>query len=146
MAFNLVKSAWESGVLRFRNKATGTPIATIGSVRLHDYLTVTDINGQHGTLTAAIIAGGILVHTSASGAGNLTLDTAANIIAAFPGISTGDTIKCYVINDGSQTLTVVAATGTTIADNGQTIAADESALLVILVTSSTTVTVYTVGA
>ncbi|MCJ7510766.1 MAG: hypothetical protein MUP14_07770 [Dehalococcoidia bacterium] len=146
MAFSLIKSIWESGVLRFRNKATRTPIATLGTLRLHPYLTVTNVDAQDNTLSAAQIAGGIVVHTSETGGGTVTLDTAANIIAAFPGIGTGDSVKCYYVNDGTEILTLATATGTTIFDAGQTIAANEAAILVILVTSSTTVTVYSIGA
>ena len=145
---NLIKSIWESGILRFRNKGTAAPIATIGSLRLHEYLTNTDIDARNGTLLAAYLAGGIITHTSTTGGGTLTFDTAANIIAAFPGIGTGDAVECYLINDGNQTVTLAQDGGntTTVADTGQTIAAAESCILLILVTSSTTVTVYHVGA
>jgi hypothetical protein len=146
MAFSLIKSIWESGVLRFRNKGTGTPVATIGSLRLHEYLTITDVDAQDNTLSAAQIAGGIVVHTSVTAGGTVTLDTAANIIAAFPGIGVGDSVKCYYINDGTEILTLAPATGTTIFDAGQTIAANEAAVLLILVTSSTTVTIFSIGA
>ena len=57
---NLVKSAWENGILRFRNKATGTPIVTIGATRLREYLANTDIDARNGTLLAAYLAGGII--------------------------------------------------------------------------------------
>ena len=146
MAFSLLKSIWESGVLRFRKKATGTPVATIGTLRLHEYLTITDVDAQDNTLSAAQIAGGIVVHTSVTAGGTVTLDTVANIIAAFPGIGVGDSVKCYYINDGTEELTLAIATGTTIFDAGQTITANEAAILLVLVTSSTTVTVYSIGA
>lgn len=146
MAMALVKSKWESGNLVFRTKAAGTLICTIAPEGFREYLTVTDIDATNGTLSAAALAGGIIVHTSVTGAGTLTFDTAVNILAAFPGIATGDVITCYLINDGDQTVTLAVAAGTTIADTGQTLAINESCILVILVTSSTTVTVYTIGA
>ena len=148
MAFSLIKSVWESGVLRFRNRSTKTPIATIGSLRLHEYMVVTDYDDQDATLTAASLAGGIIVHTSNTGGGTLTFDSAANIIAALPGIGIGDAVECYLINDGNQTDTLAADGGATVTlgDAGQTIATEESAILLILVTATTTVTVYTIGA
>jgi hypothetical protein len=147
MPVNLIKSVWEAGVLRFRNCFTNTPIFTVGSVRRHDYLVASDIDTQNGTLTAAIVAGGLVVHTSNTGAGTLTTDTAANIIAAFPGIAAGDTVTAYVINDGNQTVTIAAGDGdVTLANAAQTIATNEAAVLLFLVTSATTVTVYIIGA
>jgi hypothetical protein len=146
MAFSLVRSIWESGVLRFRNKATRTPVATIGTLRLHEYLTVTNVDAQDNTLTAAQIAGGIVVHTSEVGGGTVTLDTGVNIIAAFPGLAIGDSVKCYYINDGTEVLTLAVGVGTAILDVAQTITANEAAVLVILMDSATTVTVYTIGA
>ena len=148
MALSLIKSVWENGVLRFRNKATGTPIAAIGTLRLHEYLVNTDIDTQNGTLLAASLAGGLITHTSTNAGGTLTFDTAANIIAAFPGLAIGDAVECYLINDGNQTVTLAQDVGntTTIADTGQTVAINESCLLLILMTAAATVTVYTIGA
>ena len=146
MAMNLVKSAWESGVLTFRNRATNAKIFAIGPERVRQYYTAADLDAQNGTLTAAQIVGGILVHTSVTGAGTLTTDTAAAIIAAFPGMEAGDAVECRVINDGTQVVTIAGGTSVTIADAGQTIGADESALLLFVCNSATTMTVYTVGA
>ena len=111
---------------------------------------VTDVNAQTNTLTVEQIVGGIIVHTSTSGAGNVTIDSAANIISGFEGNGIlqdiGDTITCYYINDGSEILTLIVDGDITIADAGQTIAANESALLIFRKTSATAVTVYSVGA
>jgi len=147
MAFSLIKSIWESGVLRFRNRSAGTPIVTIGTLRLHEYLVVTNYDDQDATLAAAALAGGIIVHTSNTAGGTLTFDTAANIIAAFPGIGVGDAVECYLINDGDQTDTLAADGGATVTlgDVGQVLEINESAILLILVTATTTVTVYTIG-
>jgi len=144
--FNLVKSAWESGILRFRNKGTRTPIVTFGSLRLHEYLTATNVDATDNAMTAEQVAGGIVVHTSVTGGGTATLPAAADIIAALPGITTGETVKCWYINDGDQTVTVAVNTGTTIANVAQTIAINEAALLLFLVLSSTTVRCYIIGA
>ena len=146
MAMNLVKSAWENGVLTFRNKATGVKIFAIGPERVREYLTAADLDAQSGTLTAAQIVGGILVHTSVTAGGTLTTDTATAIIAAFPGLEVGDSVMCRVINDGTQVVTVAGGTDVTIADAGQTIGADEAALLIFRMTAATTMTCYIVGA
>ncbi|MCJ7510767.1 MAG: hypothetical protein MUP14_07775 [Dehalococcoidia bacterium] len=108
----------------------------------------TDIDAQNGTLLAAYLAGGLVTHTSTGAGGTLTFDTAANIIAAFPGLAIGDAVECYLVNDGNQTVTLAQDVGntTTIADTGQTLATKESCLLLILMTAAATVTVYAIGA
>jgi len=146
MTISFVDSHWKAGNLVFEEKATATPIFTIAPQGVREAMTVTDIDTQNGTLTAAAIAGGIIVHTSNTGAGTLTTDTAANIIAAFPGIHVGEVVKAYLINDGDQTDTLAAGNSVTLGDAGQTIATNEAALLLFLVTSSTTVTLYHLGA
>jgi len=124
------------------------PLVFAGRVR--EVLTPVDVDAQNNTLTVAQIVAGIVVHTSVTGAGTVTTDTAANIIAGSGGVgalkNNGETISCRYINDGTQTLTLSAGTGVTIADAGQTIAADEAALLLFRRTSATAVTVYIIGA
>lgn len=118
--------------------------------RIVEKLTVTDNDAQDNTLAVAEIVGGVVVHTSVTGAGTVTTDTAANIIAGSGGqgvlSNNGDSIVCYYINDGTQTLTLAGGTGVTISDTAQTIAADEAAILVFVRVSATTVTCYVIGA
>lgn len=109
-------------------------------------LTATDVNAQHNTLTAAQILGGFVVHTSAVGAGNVTTDTALNIIAGCGLVEDGDTAEVYYINDGTQTLTMVAGTGVTIANIALTILTNKGVSLLFRRTSPTAVSVYIVGA
>jgi hypothetical protein len=142
----LVGSIWKSGSLFFRKKADNTNILTIAPEGIRQTMSVADIDAQAGTLTAARIKGGIIVHTSTTGGGNLTMDTGANIDAAFPGLQVGEVIECYVINDGNQIATLAVATGVTIADTGQTIGENEAALLLIRKTDADTFVVYAVGA
>lgn len=148
MAMALVKSKWESGNLVFRKRSDGTLVFTVAPEGVREYKTVSNIDTQDGTLTAAYLATGIIVHTSTVGGGTLTFDTAANIIAAFPGLATGEAVKCWLINDGTQLDTLAADGGATVtlADVDQTIDANESCLLLIHKTGAATVTVYTVGA
>ena len=111
------------------------------SGRITEKLTVTNVDARHNTLSAAQIKAGIVVHTSVTGAGNVTLDTAANIISGVPLDADDETVKVYYVNDGNRTLTLVAASGTTIADTGNTILEDEAMVLLVRRTSSTAVTV-----
>ena len=127
------------------NLSSNTIKPTIVSPFIEE-LSVTDVDAQHNTLSAAQVKAGIIVHTSATGAGNVTSDTAANFIADLNLDNDGDTMKCYYINDGNQTLTLVAGSGVTLADAGQTIAQNESAVLLIRRTSSSAVTIYHIGA
>ena len=121
-------------------EATGRLIA--GSNRLTEKLTNTDVDAQANTLTAAQILGGIVTHTSVTGGGDVTLDTAVNIISGCNLTTDNEAIKCYYVNDGNQTLTLAVASGTTIADTGNTILTNEAAVLLIVRTSATAVKVY----
>jgi len=142
MPLSLVKSSFEAGSQVFRRVDTLAGIATIAPQGVREFMTVTDIDTDSGTLTAAAIVGGIAVHTCGIGGGTLTTDTAALIIAAFPGIAIGELIKCYVINDGAGVSTLAGGTDVTLGDAGNTLAADESAELIFLVTSATALTLY----
>lgn len=115
MAFNLVKSAWESGRLVFRAVSDGGFITSIDDV---GYETTTvgtqvDVDAQNATLPASTLLAGLLVHTSVSAGGTLTVDTATNLDAAFPEWAIGEVRTCHYVNDGTQTVTLTGATGTT---------------------------------
>jgi hypothetical protein len=73
------------------------------------------------TYTAAILGGGLIVHSNA-GATAATLDTAANIInymnANSAGIQVGDILQCFVMNTGTGTLTISAGSGGALDANG----------------------------
>ena len=119
---------------------------TVNGGRIIEQLTVTDNDAQHNTMAHGEITGGIVVHTSATGAGNVTTDTATNIINNCGLDANGKCIKVYYVNDGGEELTIVGGTGVTVADNGQTIAANESAILLFRRTGASAVTLYTIGA
>jgi hypothetical protein len=124
--------------------ATGSLLGSGG--RVLETLTAADLDTQSGTLTAAQILGGILVHTSTTGGGTLTTDTAANIISNCGLSADNMCISCYVINDGDKTVTLAGGSNVTFADTGQTIDENESAKIIFRRTSSTAVTAYIVGA
>jgi len=98
-------------------------------------LTRVDIDAQNGTITAANMKSGLIVHTSVTGAGTITLDTGANIDAAFPGLAVGDTIEVHYVNDGTQTVTLTGASGTT-ALSAQTIATLQGIKITFLKTAA----------
>ena len=113
--------------------------------RVTEVLTVTDDNAQHLTLAAEDIKGGINVHTSATGGGTVTTDTAANIIAKVPLTENGQAITSYYVNDGDQTATFAAGTDVTLGDVGNTVLINEAVKLLWLRTSATAVTLYKVS-
>ena len=113
--------------------------------RVTEVLTVTDDNSQNMTLAAEDIKGGINVHTSATGGGTVTTDTAANIIAKVPLTENGQAITSYYVNDGDQTATFAAGTGVTLGDVGNTVLINEAAVLLWLRTSASAVTLYKVS-
>ena len=113
--------------------------------RITEILTVTNDDSQNMTLAAEDIKGGINVHTSATGGGTVTTDTAANIIAKVPLTEDNQCITSYYINDGDQTATFAVATGTSIADTGNTVLTNEAAVLLWRRTSATAVTLYIVS-
>jgi len=117
----------------------GTSRPNIRAGRVTEILTAVDDDSRNMTLAAADILAGINIHTSVTGGGTVTVDTAANIIANVPLEKDNECIVSYYINDGNQTATFAVATGTTIANVANTIATNEAAILVWRRTSSTAV-------
>ena len=107
--------------------------------RVTEVLTVTDDDSRNMTLAAEDIKGGINVHTSVTGGGTVTADTAANIIAKVPLTEDGQCIVSYYVNDGNQTATFAVAAGTTITNVANTVATNEAATLIWRRTSATAV-------
>ena len=115
MAVTLVKSAWESGRLIFRKAADGAFVQAISPAGYEstNVGTQVDVDAQNADLLAATLAAGLLVHTSVTGGGTLTVDTAANLDTAFPEWAIGEVRTCHYVNDGNQTVTLTGSTGTT---------------------------------
>lgn len=108
-------------------------------------ITQTDIDTQSHTLLAAQFLTGVFVHTSVTGAGEITFDTAANLISALELEANNEVAKCLYINDGNQNVTLNGGTpsGVTYVNN-PTIAAEGAATLVVRRTGSAAVAVYIV--
>ena len=123
----------------------GDAAVTTRSGRNTEILTVVDDDSRNMTLAAADILAGINIHTSVTGGGTVTVDTAANIIAGVPLEKDNECITSYYINDGNQTATFAVASGTTIADVGNTVLTNEAAVLIWRRTSATAVVLYIVS-
>lgn len=138
-----------AGSLRFL--ANGTQygeIASAGDRSEYRGLTNYTTAGNY-SIVAAALASGLITRDPNGGARTDTFDTAANIIAGIPSLSyDGAVATCFYINtaDAAEAITFAANTGVTISNVGQTLAQNESALLVIRRTSSTAVTIYIIGA
>ena len=76
--------------------------------------TVTDINAQNATPTIAQILGGVITHTSVTGAGTATVPTGTAMSGGISGVAVGSTVKWLYYNDGNQTVTITAATDHTL--------------------------------
>ena len=141
MAVNLIKSAWITGKLVFQKKSDNTKAISIGPNGIGRFLTRVDVDAQNATLPAATLASGLLVHTSVTGAGTLTVDTEANLDAAFPEWQIGETMECHYLNDGTQTVTLTGDTGVT-ATAAQTIATLQGRRIIFLKTAASTYIVW----
>ena len=104
-----------TGILNLNGTATG--IVVMGRGALKTFVqgnTATAIGTQNGTPSAAQLIGGLIVHTSTTGSGTLTVDTGTNIDAQVSGAAVGDTFTCVYANIGNQTVTITANTDVTL--------------------------------
>lgn len=101
-----------------------------------------------GTYTAAQLAGGIITRDPAGAARTDTTDTAAEIISACKLDADGETAICHLVNtaDAAEAITLAGGTGVTVSNAGNTLAQNESAILLFRRTSPTAVTLYIIGA
>ena len=136
-----IKSTWTAGKLHFRNRASNAIIFGIGANGISKGLTRVDVDATNATLPAATLASGLLVHTSVTGGGTLTVDTATNLDAAFPEWAIGETMECHYVNDGDQTVTLTGDTGVTRV-SAQTIATLQGRRIVFLKTAASTYIVW----
>lgn len=140
--FAALKSDHILGVLTFLKKGTNAKVVTISpNGGFGRFVTRTDADEQNTIMTAAVFATGLLVHTSVSAGGTLTLDTGANLDAAFPEWQIGEVRECYYQNDGTQTVTLTGDTGTTRV-SAQTIATLQGRRICLLKTAAATYTLW----
>lgn len=100
------------------------------------------------TYSAAQVAGGVITRDPNGAARTDDTPTAVDLIAACGLEMDGETASCVLINtaDAAEAITLQAGVGVTIANVGQTLAQNESALLIFRRTSASAATLYIVGA
>lgn len=125
---------------------SATTLTASGQVRVPQPVlqqTITTIDAQNGTLTAASLLGGVVKHNSKTGGGTVTLDTGALISAAIPGVAVGTTIRCLYYNYGNQTATITtAASGTTIVGGTAAVTTGKHSEIILVNTAADTWDVY----
>ncbi len=146
LEFGLGAAHGTNTAMAFANNGTTTfSFNTVNEGRIVEHLEVVDENSQDVLLTAAEIKKGIILHTTTSGAGTATTDTAANIIAGIPLTANNQCVKCYYINDGNQDVQFAGGTGVTIADTAQRCTPDGGVLLIFQRTSASAVKMFCIG-
>lgn len=99
----------------FYMTGTGPVISEIGN--LESVQAAPGALNATGTLTAALILGGIVTSTTAAGV-TATLDTGAVMEAVVEDMAVNDAFEWSVINTGPNTFTVTAASGHTVVGAG----------------------------
>ena len=145
-----------SGVLTTSGTNTHSGVNTfsggidVSGGRIRENLEAVDADSQNHTITHTNVTKGLLVHTSTTGGGTLTMPDADKLIVdmTVPLSQTHNTVILYYINDGNQTVTLAnsADGSTTVADTGQTVAANESGIILFNRTGADAVKAYLIGA
>lgn len=105
-------------------------------------LTITTIDAQNGTLTAAALLGGIVKHNSKTGGGTITFDTGA-LLSATLGSIVGTTVRCLYYNYGNQTATLTtAASGTTVIGGTAAVTTGKHSEIIAVCTAADTWDIY----
>lgn len=113
MTVTALASKWVAGYLKFMRRSDGAVIGGFGSTGVIERGTRVDVDAQDAVLDAATLSAGLLVHTSTSAGGTLTVDTGENLDDAFPDWQVGEVRTCFYLNDGTQTVTLTGDTGST---------------------------------
>ena len=100
------------------------------------------------TLTVAQLEAGVITRDPNGGARTDTTPTATLIEARFPGLQVNDYFCVFLINtaDAAEAITLAGGTGVTISNVGQTLAQNESALLLFRKKAINDFTLYIQGA
>jgi hypothetical protein len=98
-------NTYEGGIARVAHKGDG-PTLNLGASKL--------TTAGAGTLLAALLATGMLLRTGPAGAYADTVDTGANIDAAFPNLGVGDTFDVFYSCSVAFAATITAAAGITL--------------------------------
>lgn len=105
--------------------------------------TVTTIDAQNGTPSAAQLLGGVILHNSKTGAGTVTTPTGTELSAAISGVAVGSLFKTLYHNYGNQTATITAgASGITLVGGTAAVTTGKHSELTFLCTAANTWSVY----
>lgn len=123
--------------LRLQAKGSGAIVAEDAFVQLRSVAAISTAGA--GTYSAANIVGGLIDRDCAGADRTDTTATAAQIVAALPGVQVGSSFVLTVknISAGANTITVAGGTGVTISGTA-TIAQNNTRQFLVLVTSITT--------
>lgn len=95
-------------------QTTTGAIAALASTESSPLVTTMITTVGNGVLTAASLVGGQVVRTGPTANFTDTTDTAANIVAALPGLVAGETFLIRIKNGTAFTQTIAAGTGVTL--------------------------------
>lgn len=112
-----LQSTLACGAITSTGGLSGTTLTATGLVKVTNPVlqqTITNIDAQNAAPTIAQILGGIVIHTSVTGGGTVTVPTGTAMSAGVSGVAVGSTIKWTYYNDGNQTATITAADGHTL--------------------------------
>ena len=139
-------------------RLVGTPfsskkIVVRGDARIRESMALADNTASSNqTYTAAQLVGGIITRDPNGGARTDTTATGTEIETELNAqgidVATGDTFTCLIVNtaNGAEAITIGGGTGVAISNAGQTIAQNESALLLFRRTGANAFTCYILGA
>lgn len=114
--------------------------ARLGSGWLSMPSAVTQATDSNQSMLVAAIAGGLYIRNGMTAGRSDTVDTAANILAAFPSMDIGDNFVFAISVGTAFVLTLLTAAGVTLAGK-TTVPASGFGFFLITKTSATTVTI-----
>jgi len=122
------------------------PFPTLSGNMIRQMTVTTEATAGDVTYTAAQILGGMILRDPNGGARADLFPTAANIIAAIKQAGAGNAFVVTIRNtaDAAETITMTTNTGLTLSGT-MTIAQNNSKAFLAIVTSGTTVTIYSLG-
>lgn len=121
---------------------TGAATLSGGMVAGMQNATITTIDAQNGTPTAAQCLGGVILHNSKTGAGTVTVPTGANL-SALTGAVVGSVFKTLYHNYGNQTATITtAASGTTLVGGTAAVTTGKHMELTFVCTAANTWSIF----
>lgn len=110
-----VQGIAQDGKLAATTETTTTgAIAALASLESSPFVVTTITTVGNGTLTAAGLVGGEIVRSGPVAAFSDTTATAAQIVAALPGLVIGSSFNILIKNSTQYTQTIVAGTGVTL--------------------------------